>query len=362
MVLHLAKIFDNKLVCLYYKDGKYTLVVFDLQGEAVRTLTFEEGYTVSGFSGNNNDNEVLYYVRSFYCPTAVYKMNLTQGTIETLSQTKILFDHTQFETRLVKYKSKDGTRIPMFLTFKKGENLSTGDRPVLLYGYGGFGATLVPHFDAAYVQFLESGGVLATPQIRGGGEFGDYWHEQGKNLNKQNSFDDFIAAAEFLINIKMTNPSKIAIIGGSNGGLLVGAVLTQRPELFAVAIAEMGLFDMVRYDNFGIGWVHHDEYGNPADSVEFLNLLSYSPLHNLKKGVRYPPTLLLTADNDDRVPPLHSFKFLATLQHNADGSIPYLMHMAKKAGHYGSSALEGEIDTSALKYTFIMMHLGMKPN
>lgn len=354
-----ANIISNKIVCLFYSEGKYLLAVFDLGGNPLVTDQFDEGFHVSGFDGNNDDEESLYFVRSFYFPTIVYRINFRENTIKLLSETKILYDHKQFETRYLKYESKDGTWIPMYLTYKKGIDLTSGINPVLLYGYGGFGVSLVPHYDPGYILFLKSGGVLATPQIRGGGELGTSWHEAGKILNKQNSFEDFISAAEFLIQCRITNPSKIAINGGSNGGLLVGAMITQRPELFKAAIPEMGVFDMLRFERFGIGYVHHEEYGSASDSLEFLNLLKYSPYHNISNEENYPATLVITADNDDRVPPLHSYKFASRLQETSN-TIPYLLNLQTQAGHYGSSILQDKHYHEALKWSFIIENLGMK--
>ncbi len=356
-----VNIINNKIVVLYYSHGQYMLAVFDLEGKLLITEDFEEGFNVSGFEGTPEDKETLYRINSFYLPSIYYKINFKENTIEPLSATKIIYDHKQFETRHVKYPSKDGTHIPMYITYKKGLDLTSGDNPLLLYGYGGFGISLTPHFDPGYVLFLNSGGILATPQIRGGGELGTSWHEAGKTLNKQNSFDDFIAAAEFLIKARMTNSNRIAITGGSNGGLLVGSAITQRPDLFKVAVPEMGVFDMLRYDKFGNGLMHHDEYGSPDDSVQFLNLLSYSPYHNVKNSKKYPPTLLVTGDHDDRVPPLHSYKFLARLQETSD-TTPFLLNLQSMAGHYGSSKLKDRNLYEALKWSFILKHLDMEVN
>ena len=353
-------IIANKIVTLYFSEGRYIVAVFDLEGKPLATEALDVGFDVSGFEGTNNDTESLYFVRSFYFPTVVYKINFEENKIELLSETGINYDHKQFETQYVKYKSSDGQEVPMYLTYKKGTDLKSRNNPVLLYAYGGFGVPLTPHYDQGYILFLKSGGILATPLIRGGGEFGNDWHDAGRLLNKQQSFDDFTAAAVYLIQTRVTNPQKIAINGGSNGGLLVGAALTQRPELFKAAVPEMGLFDMLRYDRFGINYIHRDEYGSPRDSTEFLNLLGYSPYHNIRPEKKYPATLVITADNDDRVPPLHSYKFLSRLQETSSEA-PFLLKLETEAGHYGASTLNDSYSTEALKWSFILTQLGMKP-
>lgn len=360
-VLKKVNIIDNKILGLYFKNGVYTLLIFDLEGNPLVRSEFEEGYYVSGFDGNNNDTKTLYFINSFHFPSVVYKLNLKKNSTELLSKTSITYNHKKFETKFIKYASKDSTLIPMYLTYRKDLDLSNSNNPVLLYGYGGFGLSLNPFFDAGQILFMNSGGVLAVPQIRGGGELGKSWHSLGKALNKQNSFDDFIAAAEFLISIKITNKDLIAINGGSNGGLLVGAVINQRPDLFKVAVTEMGVMDMLRYEQFGIGYVHQDEYGSVSDSIQFLNLLSYSPLYNLNKDVDYPATLVITSDNDDRVPPLHSFKYIAKLQEIASDRKPYLMYLNSESGHYGPSTISGNLKSEAFKYSFILKQLNMKP-
>ncbi len=359
-LLEQAGIIAHKIIAVYYKDGKFKLNIFDLKGNNLFEKSFNTGYQLSGFQGNNNDTETTFFVSSFYFPADVYKLNLIELSTKLLSEKQITYNYDNFETQFIKYPSKDGTLIPMYLTYKTGTDLQSGNNPVLLFGYGGFGLSLYPHYDAGYLMFINSGGILAAPQIRGGGELGSEWHDAGRKLNKQNTFDDFISAAEYLIHTNVTNPNKIAINGGSTGGLSVGACLTQRPDLFKTAVIEMGVLDMLRYDKYGIAYIHHQEYGSVSDSVEFFNLLKYSPLHNIKVGTKYPATLVITAENDDRVQPFHSYKFIAKLQELSITTNPYLLYLQKKSGHYGPSTLEGKLNVSAFKYSFIFSQLKMK--
>jgi prolyl oligopeptidase len=269
------------------------------------------------------------------------------------------YDRTAFVTKQVFYTSKDGTRVPMFLVHKKGLRLD-GNNPTLLYGYGGFNVVLSPTFSAARIALLEQGVVYATANLRGGGEYGETWHQAGTKLKKQNVFDDFIAAAEWLVANKYTSPAKLAIQGGSNGGLLVGAVMNQRPELFRVAIPQVGVMDMLRFHKFTIGWNWIADYGSSDDSKEFLALYAYSPLHNIKRGVKYPATLITTADHDDRVVPAHSFKYAATLQERASGENPVLIRIETQSGH-GASSLRKQLETTADIYAFVLHNLGVSP-
>jgi prolyl oligopeptidase len=265
------------------------------------------------------------------------------------------YDPAQYETKQVFYPSKDGTKIPMFLVHKKGLQLD-GNNPTLLYAYGGFNVVQSPTFSAARLALLEQGVVYASANIRGGGEYGETWHEQGMKLNKQNVFDDFIAAAEWLIANKYTRPERLAVQGGSNGGLLVGAVINQRPDLFGVAIPQVGVMDMLRFHKFTIGWNWIADYGSSDNPAEFKALYAYSPLHNIKKGVKYPATLITTADHDDRVVPAHSFKYAATMQELASKESPVLIRIETSSGH-GASSLTKSLETAADIYSFILHNL-----
>jgi len=351
-ILHQASYAAGKIICLYYLDGKYTSSVFDLKGKNLLNIPFPEGCTVNGFEANSSDNETIYFVNSFYFPSTVNKLDLNNLTYKSLGTTYIKFDHTKYETKFVKYKSSDSTEIPMFITYKKGLELN-GKNPTLLYGYGGFGITLTPFFEPSTIIWMENGGIFAVPSIRGGGEQGSEWHLEGSGLKKFNGFNDFIKAANFLIDNKYTNPDKLAIEGGSNGGLLVGVAMTQKPDLFKAAIPKMGLMDMLRYDKFTVASQWISEYGVSSNEEDFINLFKYSPLHNIKKGIKYPATLAITAENDDRVPPLHTYKFIATLQENALSTNPYILKLIKNSGHSGSEILKFKIQTEAIKYSFL---------
>jgi prolyl oligopeptidase len=280
---------------------------------------------------------------------------------EVFRKADVSFQPEDYVSEQLFYTSKDGTRVPMFITYKKGMQ-KTGKNPLLLYGYGGFNISVNPGFSVARIPFLENGGIYVIANIRGGGEYGEAWHKAGTKMQKQNVFDDFIAAAEFLIKEKYTSSQKLAIDGGSNGGLLVGACMTQRPDLFAVAIPEVGVLDMLRYHKFTIGWAWATDYGTSEESKEMFDYLkAYSPLHNLKPGVRYPATMVMTGDHDDRVVPAHSFKFAATLQASNAGNTPSLIRIDTKAGHGAGKPIGKVIDAQTDMWSFIMYHLGMKP-
>jgi prolyl oligopeptidase len=273
-------------------------------------------------------------------------------------QPKVDFDPTRYETKQVFYHSKDGTRVPMFLTYKKGLKLD-GQNPVLLYAYGGFDISLTPFFSVPNVVWLEMGGVYAQPNLRGGGEYGEEWHQAGMKLKKQNVFDDFIAAAEWLIANNYTSTPKLAMRGGSNGGLLIGACLNQRPDLFGAALPEVGVMDMLRFHKFTIGWAWTSDYGSSDNPEEFKALYAYSPLHNLKPGTKYPPTLIATSDHDDRVVPGHSFKFAATMQADQAGPAPVLIRIETKAGHGAGKSITKLIDETADTWSFVAHNLDM---
>ena len=275
-----------------------------------------------------------------------------------MGKTIIGYNHKLFTTLLLTFKSKDSTEIPMYVTYRKG-TLLNGNNPALLYGYGGFGISTKPFYDPTNMAFLLDGGILAVPVIRGGGDFPG-WHDAGRRLNKQKSIDDFIAAAEYLIANRFTNPNRLAIMGGSNGGLVVAAAITQRPELFKAAVAESGVFDMIRYHRFNIGYSYLSEYGSVTDSTDFKNLLSYSPVQNVKPDVHYPSVLLIASDNDDRVSPFHSFKFLAELQENGDKENSYLLYYQHNSGHSGSDVYKTELEKRAFVVGWIESELRLR--
>jgi prolyl oligopeptidase len=293
-------------------------------------------------------------------PPTIYRYEIATKKSSVFRQPKVPgYDATQYETKQVFYPSKDGTKIPMFLVHRKGLKLD-GNNPTLLYAYGGFNVVQSPTFSAARLAILEQGVVYASANLRGGGEYGEKWHEQGMKAKKQNVFDDFIAAAEWLIASKYTSTAKLAIQGGSNGGLLVGAVMNQRPDLFGVAIPQVGVMDMLRFDKFTIGWNWRADYGSSDNPEEFKALYAYSPLHNIKKGVRYPATLITTADHDDRVVPAHSFKYAATLQELASKDTPILIRIETSSGH-GASSQTKALETAADIYAFILYNMSVTP-
>ena len=349
---------NNKIIVLYNGDKRSYAVINDSTGTKLKSLTIPEGFSFKGLSYSPGDSIMLYYFASFYNPASVYKINLNTFEQTPLIKTTVPFSFKDLTTEMVYYYSKDSTLIPMYLTHKKSMKID-GNNPTILYGYGGFGVGMEPFYDVNNIAFLNSGGLLAVPQLRGGGDYPG-WHEQGKRLKKQNTFDDFIAAAEFLINSKYTNADKIAAMGGSNGGLVVGACMKQRPELFKVVISQAGVFDMIRYHLYNIGYKYKTEFGNVTDSLDFENLLSYSPLQNIKKDVDYPATLLVASDNDDRVLPFHSYKFLSTLQEKGSGKNPYVLYYQGKAGHSGSKIYDERLKMKSYIYAFIYKYLGME--
>lgn len=357
-VLSGVQVIGGKLLLTYDKDVANHAYVYSLDGKMEHEVKLP-GLGSVGFSGDKDDRECFFTFTSFTIPGAVYRYDIGQNTYSLLRAPKVDFDSDGFITEQVFYPSKDGTRIPMFLTYKKGLKRD-GRNPVYLYGYGGFNISLNPGFSSSRIPFLESGGIYAQANLRGGGEYGEEWHQAGTKMKKQNVFDDFIAAAEWLIKNGYTGKDKIAIVGGSNGGLLVGACMTQRPDLFRVAVPQVGVMDMLRYHKFTIGWNWASDYGTSDDSKEMFEYLkSYSPLHNLKKGTRYPATLVTTADHDDRVVPAHSFKFAATLQECNDGTHPTLIRIDSKAGHGAGKPMSKVLEEQADIYGFIMYNLGM---
>jgi len=357
--LEFSSVVNNSFLLGYLKDARTEVRVHDLNGAFVRSVDLPGIGTAVGFGGKRKDKETFYAFTSFISPTTIYRYDPQAGKSTIFRQPKVDFEASRYETKQVFYNSKDGTRIPMFLTYKKGIKLD-GQNPVLLYAYGGFDISLTPAFSVPDVVWLEMGGVYAQPNLRGGGEYGEEWHQAGMKLKKQNVFDDFISAAEWLIDNKYTSTPKLAIRGRSNGGLLIGACVTQRPDLFGVTLPEVGVMDMLRFHKFTIGWAWTSDYGSSDDPVEFKALYAYSPLHNLKPGTKYPPTLIATSDHDDRVVPGHSFKFAATMQADQAGPAPVLIRIETKAGHGAGKSITKLIDETADTWAFVAYNLGME--
>ncbi|MEQ8540188.1 MAG: prolyl oligopeptidase family serine peptidase [Coleofasciculus sp. D1-CHI-01] len=345
-------VLNNQFVADYLKDARSSIKIFDLNGAFVREVELPGIGSAGGFGGKRYDTETFYVFTSFTTPATIYRYDMVTGERSLFRQPTVDFDPTQYETRQVFYPSKDGTQVPMFITHKKGLALD-GYNPTYLYGYGGFNVSLTPSFSISNLVWMEMGGVYAIPNLRGGGEYGEDWHQAGTKLNKQNVFDDFIAAAEWLIENKYTRPQKLAIGGGSNGGLLVGACMTQRPDLFRAALPSVGVLDMLRFHKFTIGWAWCSDFGSPENPEEFKALYAYSPLHNLKPGTAYPATLITTADHDDRVVPAHSFKFAAALQAAHSGDNPVLIRIETKAGHGAGKPTAKIIEEIADKWAFL---------
>lgn len=343
----------------YLKDAYTQTRVYDRTGKLVRSVDFPGIGTAYGFGGKRADRETFYAFTGFTTPTTIYRYDVTNGKSSIFRQPKVDFNPADFETRQVFYTSKDGTRVPMFITHKKGLKLD-GNNPAYLYGYGGFDSPETPYFSVANLTWMEMGGVYAVANLRGGSEYGKEWHEAGMKLKKQNVFDDFIAAAEWLIKNKYSSTSKLAIGGDSNGGLLVGAAITQRPELFGAALPAVGVMDMLRFHKFTIGAAWIPEYGSPDDPEEFKALYAYSPLHNLKPGTKYPATLITTADHDDRVWPGHSFKFAAAIQAAQEGPAPVLIRIETKAGHGAGKPTTKIIEEVADRWAFLVRELKMQ--
>lgn len=358
-VLEDVQFADDKLVLTYSQDASTHLYVYSLEGKELNEIKLP---TVgrAGFSGERGQKECFYSFASFTVPGTIYQYDMAQNKSTVYTEPKVKFDLGKYTTEQVFFISKDGTHVPMFLTYRKGLK-HNGKNPTLIYGYGGFNISLSPSFSSMRIPFLENGGIYVQVNLRGGSEYGEEWHVAGTKMQKQNVFDDFISAAEWLVTNSFTSKDHIAIMGGSNGGLLVGACMTQRPDLFKVCVPQVGVMDMLRYHKFTIGWNWAPDYGTSEDSKEmFEYLYSYSPLHNLKKGVSYPATLVTTADHDDRVVPAHSFKFAATLQECQGGTAPVLIRIDSKAGHGGGKPLAKQLEEQADIYSFIMWNLGMK--
>ena len=350
----------NMFVATYLKDAKTQVKMYSLDGTFVREVEFPGIGSASGFGGKRTDTETFYSFSSFATPPTIFRYDLLTGKSTKLRQAQVKFNPDDYSVEQVFYPSKDGTKVPMFIAYKKGIKLD-GTNPTLLYGYGGFSISLTPGFSIARLGWLEMGGIYAMPNLRGGGEYGEDWHKQGTRLHKQNVFDDFIGAAEWLIEHKYTSRSKLAIQGGSNGGLLVGACMTQRPDLYAASLPAVGVMDMLRFQKFTAGRFWVDDYGSADNPDEFKSLFAYSPYHNLKPGSKYPATLVTTADTDDRVVPGHSFKFAARLQACQSGDAPTLIRIETRAGHGAGKPTDKLIEEVADQWAFLVKNLGMNP-
>ncbi len=360
-VLSSIDLVGNKFLANYLKDAHTEVKVFDLAGKLESTVKLPGLGTATGFEGKRSDKETFYSFASFTTPTTIYRYQVGSGKSEVYKAPKVDFDPNDYTTEQVFYKSKDGTRVPMFISYKKGLK-KDGQAPTFLYGYGGFNISITPSFSVSNLVWMEMGGVFAVPNLRGGGEYGEDWHKAGTKLIKQNVFDDFIAAAEWLIENKYTSTPKLAIGGGSNGGLLVGACLTQRPELYGAALPAVGVLDMLRFHKFTIGHAWVDDYGSSDNADEFAALIKYSPLHVIKSGTCYPPTMITTADHDDRVVPAHSFKFAATLQQAQGCDNPILIRIETKAGHGAGKPTAKIIEEVADKWAFLIKVLELSPS
>ena len=357
--LEFASMVDHKFIASYLKDAHTEVKVFDRSGKFLRTVELPGIGTAGGFGGRREQRYTFYSYTSYATPATIYRYDVATGKSTVFRQPNVKFHPEDYETRQVFYSSKDGTRVPMFITSKKGLKLD-GTNPTLLYGYGGFDVPLTPGFSVGSLVWMEMGGVYAVANLRGGGEYGEPWHQAGTKLRKQNVFDDFIAAGEWLIANHYTVSSKLAIQGGSNGGLLVGACMAQRPELYGAALPAVGVMDMLRFHKFTIGWAWTSDYGSSDNAEEFAAIYKYSPLHNIKAGVQYPATLIMTADHDDRVVPAHSFKFAATLQADQAGPAPVLIRIQTKAGHGAGKPISKTIDEITDAWGFLVKSLGMK--
>jgi prolyl oligopeptidase len=350
----------GRLIASYLKDANTRVSVFDVKGKKLYDVQLPGIGTAWGFAGKREDNEVFYTFTSFTTPAAIYRYNIKENKSELFRKSNAKFNAEAYETRQVFYESKDKTRVPLFIVHKKGLPMS-GQNPTMLYGYGGFNVPIRPSFRISIIPLLENGGVYAVACLRGGDEYGEKWHRAGMLEKKQNVFDDFIAAAEYLVRTGYTSPQKLAIMGASNGGLLVGAVMNQRPDLFKVAIPDVGVMDMLRFHKFTIGWAWVGEYGSSENPEQFKYLYKYSPLHNIKAGVEYPATLVNTADHDDRVFPAHSFKYIATLQEKYKGKNPVLIRIETQVGHGAGTATSKSIQLYTDIYSFMFYNMNIKP-
>ncbi len=359
------QIFTDRIVAEYLKDAHSQIRIFDPQGKPMGELTLPGIGTVGGFTGERTDRETFFSFSGYTTPTTVYRYDLDSGKTEVFRRPQVAFNPADYETKQVFYQSKDGTRVPMFISHRKGLKLD-GDNPTQLYGYGGFNSSMTPTFSVPDLVWMERGCVYAVANLRGGGEYGQEWHEAGSKLQKQNTFDDFIAAAEWLIDNKYASRDRLSIAGHSNGGLLTGAVLNQRPDLFGAALVGVGVLDMLRFHKFTIGWGWVSDYGSPDNPEEFKTLRTYSPYHNLREGGDYPAILITTADHDDRVVPAHSFKYAAALQRAQGGPEPVLIRIETRAGHGGGKPVSKQIEEATDEIGFLMHELkqgrARKPN
>jgi prolyl oligopeptidase len=359
--LNSVNVVGDRFIATYLKDAHTQVKVYQLDGTFEREVELPGLGTASGFSGKRKDRETFYSFTSFNTPAIIYRYDVASGRSTVFRKPKLAFDPGDYETTQVFYESKDGTRVPMFLSHKKGLKPGPGAKvPTLLYAYGGFNIALTPVFSVSNLVWMEMGGLYAQPNLRGGGEYGEAWHKAGTKLKKQNVFDDFISAAEWLIAQQWTATPRLAIAGGSNGGLLVGACMTQRPALYGAVLPAVGVMDMLRFHKFTIGWAWVDDYGSSDDPEQFQAIRAYSPLHNLKPGTCYPPTLITTADHDDRVVPAHSFKFAAALQAAQACDNPVLIRIETRAGHGAGKPTAKIIEEAADRWAFLVKVLDMK--
>lgn len=359
-VLKSCYLAGGKIIAHYYREARSVLEVYSADGEYLYDIALPGLGTITSFSSKDKDYEAFYTFTSFNVPAQVYIYNVEDNTSELFFKPDVDFNSEDYITKQVFYKSKDGTSIPMFIVHRK-DLKPDGNSPLLLYGYGGFNITYTPSFSTSNVVLLENGGIYALAGIRGGGEYGEEWHKAGTLLNKQNVFDDFIAAAEYLITEKYTSPKRLVVQGGSNGGLLVGAVINQRPDLFAVALPAVGVMDMLRYHLFTIGRYWVTDYGSSQDSLQFDYIYKYSPLHNIKRNIEYPAVLVTTADHDDRVVPAHSFKYIATLQEKHSGKAPALIRIETESGHGAGKPVNKQIEEIADIWSFVFFQINLTP-
>ncbi|HEV2839870.1 MAG TPA: prolyl oligopeptidase family serine peptidase [Chthoniobacterales bacterium] len=354
-----VELVGDRFVSGYLKDAHSAIKLFEVSGKPAGEIKLPGLGTASGFKGKRKDTETFYSYVSFTEPSTIYRYDFKSGQSSPLFRPKVGFKSDDFTTEQVFYQSKDGTKVPMFLTYRKGLE-KNGNNPTMLYGYGGFNGSITPSFSPGIATWLQMGGVYAVANLRGGGEYGEEWHLAGTKLRKQNVFDDFIAAGEWLIANKYTSTPKLAISGRSNGGLLVGATLNQRPELWGAALPAVGVMDMLRFQKFTIGWAWTSDYGSSENADEFAALYKYSPLHNIKPGTKYPPTLITTADHDDRVFPGHSFKYAAAMQAAQAGPAPVLIRIETRAGHGAGKPTSKVIEETTDQWAFLVKSLQMK--
>jgi prolyl oligopeptidase len=352
-ILLATRIKTDRIICIYQSNQHPIIKIFDYQGKQLYALELPAAHSASGFYGSKGDENLLFSISSYTVPELSYEFNTKTFKRNPGKIVQITFNHKKFKIKSTTYFSKDSTEIPINIVYKKGIKLN-GNNPTILKAYGGFGSIASPSFDPGLVHFLERGGVFAYANIRGGGDLGKQWAFSGRRLNKQNSFDDFNSAAEYLIKQGYTKPKKLAATGGSNGGLIVAAAAIQRPDLYSAVVPVVGVMDMVRFEKFTVGAMHHDEYGTVQDSTHFVNLLNYSPLHNIKEDINYPSMLIMTSENDDRVPPFHSYKFAARLQNRSAQLNPILLRVEKNAGHSGAINYTKKYKSKSAMYGFIL--------